>query len=304
MGLGDFKISFCLPGDLKKLIRPLDEEFVFSKNRKISLAKRFNDLFSKDNCQNILAGKIGNEIVSCLAIRPFKYFLKGEILKGAIIGCVFTKKTHRGLGFGRALVKEANRVLEKRRFDFAVLWTTLGNFYKENGWFLFDNGFFGVLKKQAPKDKRRDYKAVICLKKDFQTINYLQRKSPSHIIRGLKSYDNLPLPATQLRIAKLFFKNKVDGYIIFGIEKEKKETYVYEVFSKNEKYDIYLDFLLSYKFNNIFINSHEKNGFKLFLDKKRIIEWEKQKLRMFKIVNKKINKKALEDIHVSFFDKI
>jgi len=132
-------ISPCNEAEGRELLRLLDEEFVFSRGRTLSLRDRFPAAFS-DPRTTLIAGRAAGRISSGLMIRPFEWNGPAGTQRAAMIGLVYTRPELRGTGHGSALLAAAAGWLRTRDCEFAVLWTSREAFYSRHGWRSADRG--------------------------------------------------------------------------------------------------------------------------------------------------------------------
>jgi len=133
------------PDDLPLILSYLDEEFVFGKARRISLAQRFPTVYCPGNTDNIFLLEENNEILSCLACKPLRLRCDDNQWQGMMIGAVYTRPNRRGEHQGSHLLEKVTRELRNREMDFAVLWTDKHSFYARLGWSPSDPGVLATL---------------------------------------------------------------------------------------------------------------------------------------------------------------
>ena len=137
------QIRECEPKELPAVVERLDQEFVFSKQRSVSLSKRFPNTLSVDNIKQIRVAVSDEVILGALSIRMFEWVIKGQVWHGAMVGMVWVDSLHRGESIGSKLLASARQFLDEADVDFGVLWTEVPAFYERAGWFLSDRGLFG-----------------------------------------------------------------------------------------------------------------------------------------------------------------
>lgn len=136
-------ICVCRGTARSEAIALMDEVFIRSRGRSMSLADRFPAAFDARET-TILAIRSGSTVDAALTIRPFSWLSGGGVRRGAMVGMVCTRLERRGAGLGLALMSEATRML-KETVDFGVLWTTRPAFYGRLGWHSADCGIMGSL---------------------------------------------------------------------------------------------------------------------------------------------------------------
>lgn len=107
----------------------IDDEFVYSKGRTISLKDRYR-LGPKD-LHFIVAD---DKVVSVAAVKPYTFM--GEL--GIRIGFVYTRPDYRNQGYASRLLREITE-----NCKWAVLWTNIPKFYERLGWVAWDNSLLG-----------------------------------------------------------------------------------------------------------------------------------------------------------------
>lgn len=137
------------PADLARIVPQLDEQFVFGKGRRISLAKRFPTVYCAENIGNLFVLEENGEILSSLVCKRFEWQRAGGHWRGAMIGAVYTRPARRGEGLASRLLDTAAKSLRDGGNDFAVLWTDQPVFYARLGWISADRGVLGEI-ENAP----------------------------------------------------------------------------------------------------------------------------------------------------------
>jgi predicted N-acetyltransferase YhbS len=211
------EIRNCTPAELPALIALLDEEFIFSKGRSISLAQRFPAVLREENCANILVACGGEGIAAAIAIKRFDWIAPERSWRGAMVGMVYTRPAMRGQGLASRLLRAAEEKLHAEGADFAVLFTAQPGFYRRLGWTTSDCGMFGTCASAGGG-------ASGCTAADAGAIETIRsRSSGAHLLRDDASYRALPLPAERLQMR---VSPCAAAYAIYGVQAE--HAYVYE----------------------------------------------------------------------------
>ena len=126
--------------ELPRILSCLDQEFVFGKSRRISLAKRFPTVYGPENIRNIYLLEEDGEILSSLACKQIKFNCDHNRWLGIMIGAVYTLPSRRGEHLGSHLLEKVTCKLRDREIDFAVLWAENSGFYSRLGWNTADAG--------------------------------------------------------------------------------------------------------------------------------------------------------------------
>ena len=192
-------IRAATPADLAQLLPLLDEEFVFAKGRRLSLAQRFPTRFAAERrAQQLLLAVDGQQIAAALAIRRFDWRDGEEIFSGAMIGAVYTRPPYRGQGLASRLLQEAAQRLRQEGVDFAVLWTDQPAFYARLGWQSADCGLLGSLKLAPSAPALPAGVHALPLSSAQAQVEALRRSClPALTLRTPGDYRQLPLPADQ-----------------------------------------------------------------------------------------------------------
>jgi len=211
------RIRVCAPDELPALVALLDEEFIFSKGRSVSLAQRFPAALHADNCPNLLVACRGDAIAACLVIKRFDWIAPERRWRGAMIGMVYTRPAARGQGLASQLLRAAQEQLRTAGTDFAVLFTAQPGFYRRLGWISVDCGVFGTYTSPGGS-------AAGCAPADTDAVEALRRCRPgAQMPRDGLSYRTLPLPAERL---ELRVSPDAAAYAVYGVQADC--AYVYE----------------------------------------------------------------------------
>ncbi|HEY5291313.1 MAG TPA: GNAT family N-acetyltransferase, partial [Burkholderiales bacterium] len=206
-----------MPAELPALVGLLDEEFIFSKGRNVSLARRLPAVLHAGNCPNILLACRDGEIAASIVIKRFDWITPERNWRGAMIGMVYTRPTERGRGLASQLLRAAEQGLRAEGTAFAVLWTAQPDFYRRLGWTSSDCGVFGTFASSGGT-------AAGCTPAEPGAVDALRLLSPGvHAPRDCASYRTLPLPAEQLQ---LLASPGGGAYAIYGVQADR--AYVYE----------------------------------------------------------------------------
>lgn len=76
----------------------------------------------------------GRIVQSFMQIFPRTFLLHGETINIGGIGCVATRKNHRGKGYASALMEHAVRIMRQNAMMGGMLFTTIQPFYERLGW--------------------------------------------------------------------------------------------------------------------------------------------------------------------------
>lgn len=216
--VGPALIRPCKPAELPALVELLDEEFIVSRGRSISLARRFPAVLHAGNCSNILLACRGDEIVAGIVIKRFDWITPERSWRGAMIGMVYTRPAERGKGLATQLLRAAEQGLRADDTAFAALWTAQPGFYRQLGWTCSDRGIFGTYASTAGG-------AGGCDSVDAGAVDALRlRGAGAYTPRDRANYRTLPLPAEQLQLRA---SPGGAAYAIYGVQADR--AYVYEI---------------------------------------------------------------------------
>ena len=206
------------PADLERLVPQLDQQFVFSRGRCVSLAQRFPAVYSAENCVNVFLLADDDQVMSALACKHFDWVCSGGHWRGAMIGAVHTQTELRGHGFASRLMEEVAERLRAGGVEFAVLWTAVPAFYARLGWISADRGVLGKIGQTqiptAPPD------GVIKMPLDAADLSHIerirQRWCDCRAPRRADDYRQLPLPAESVDL--IMWGDGIDyaGYALVG----------------------------------------------------------------------------------------
>lgn len=270
-------VECCHAKDFLELLTYLDKEFIFSKNRFLSLAMRFPHTFSADNLENIYVIKEGGIVSSAVAVRHFDWYTGVRNIRGAMIGAVYTKPEHRGKGLASCILCKVKEDLRKRYVKFAVLWTKLSDFYQKLGWHVKDVSVFGEVISTKTKSQKSflvvSSKLEDC---DFQWIDAVHSKyTNEHVVRTRRDYDSVPLPVNSVEAFILKESTKIQGYAIVG--RLQKTGYLYELVGNPSCFPSIWESLIA-SFDKVLINDRQDSLSYHWLTKNSTIQWHRQRL--------------------------
>ena len=263
------KIRVCTPAELPALVALLDEEFIHSRGRNISLAQRFPDVLSSGNCRNILIASRNNAIAAALACKRFDWITPARVFKGAMLGLVYTHPNVRRLGLASHLLQTAAKTLTAEGMDFAVLFSVQSGFYLRLGWTPADRGCLGRYASTGGA-------AIATLCVDASAIEALRSHQPEgYAARSIDAYRNLPLPAERIELRAC-----PDGsaYAIYGLRDDS--AYVYEIGGSIAGYDLLWQGICAAA-RDIYINECEDSPSMRWLEQQAGISWHKQMQAMW-----------------------
>lgn len=291
------------PEELPEIISLLDNEFIYSKNRSISLQKRFPGLLVTENAQNLYVACDQAKLVSIVGVKHFRYHLGHELYKGAMIGGVFTRPSHRGKGYASKLMRHVGGELEKEGVDFVVLWTTIHQFYDQLGYSVRDTGCKTILNTAEylgnAKDQTYDFEKAK-EPTSFKAVDDLRIRASNNswIERDLSQYSAIPIPAEATNVITISRNLVLEGYFIYGTNTSDC-IYLYEAYAIKPLGGLVLSYLArtEHSKKRIFLNHTALNSFYEDSD----LAWENQNLTMIKSFRREI---YLDLVYIAFMDRI
>lgn len=192
-----FVARAATPADLARIVPQLDQQFVFGKGRRISLAQRFPAVYCAENAGNLFVLEENGEILSSLACKRFEWLHDGGQWRGAMIGAVYTRPARRGEGLASRLLDYSIKSLRDSGTDFAVLWTDQPAFYARLDWVSADRGVLGEFAgAPATAEPRSSVASMPAQSADAASIERIRRRWCDCLTsRGTGDYRQLPPPA-------------------------------------------------------------------------------------------------------------
>ena len=286
------QIHACTPAELPALVALLDQEFVYSKGRSISLAQRYPAALHAHNCANILVACRGGDIAAATAIKRFDWITPERVWRGAMMGLVYTRAEVRGQGLASRLLGAAQEKLHAAGTDFAVLFSSQPGFYTRLGWTAADCGVLGTFGSVGGK-------AAGCIPVDANTIDALRLGSRGATMpRDSASYHTLPLPAERLEL-----RASPDGaaYAIYGVQAGR--AYVYEIGGAPSGFaPLWQDICAAAR--TVYINERRGSAGQHWLSNIPGISWREQALAMWLPLAAPACARHFSDWYVPFLDRI
>lgn len=293
----------CRPSELRLVIERLDQEFVVSKNRSLSLGRRFPNTLSAANIRQIRVAVLDGVIQGVLTLRMFNWVSNRKLWHGAMVGMVWVSPEHRGTGVGCKLLSSARQRMEEADVDFGVLWTGVPAFYEQAGWFLSDRGIFGTV-TMAATAARQDT-LVSRLRVVSADIAWLERLRasglPMRVIRDSIDYCTIPLPAVNVLCFCAVRSTDEHGFALIG---EKDGVgYLYELVAPPTLWEPLWSAASGY-FRRLFVNGQAGDACAQWLAENRLVNWEPQNKAMWLPVSKQLDEQTIESWHIPYYDWI
>ncbi len=282
----------CLPAELPALIGLLDQEFIFSKKRSVSLDRRFPAVLHAGNCPNILLACRDHEIAAAIVIKRFDWFAPERSWRGAMIGLVYAHPAQRGKGLASQLLRAAAQRLRDDGAAFAVLWTAQPEFYRQLGWASADCGVFGTYASAGGTKAG-------CSPAEAGAVEAIRLRSPgAHMTRSAADYQTLPPPAERLEILLC-----PDGaaYAIYGAQADR--AYVYEFGGEPSGYAALWQDIAATR-RTVYINERRGSAAQQWLANIPGIGWREQALAMWLPLAEPACERYCAGWYIPFLDRI
>lgn len=295
-------IRAATPADLPRLLPLLDEEFVFAKGRKLSLAERFPCLFTAAQPPSLLlAVDEAQEIAAALAMRRFNWREREEIFSGAMIGTVYTRPDRRGQGLASRLLQEAAQRLRQEEVAFAVLWTGQPAFYARLGWQAADCGLLGSLELAPSAPALPAGVRALPLRAAQAQVEELRRRClPALTLRSPDDYRQLPLPAEGIELLWTEAHGQ-PAYALFGTHGD--HAFVYELVGEPASFPALWQGICAGR-RQVWGNDRPGSPSQHWLGAHTPIVWQEKPLAMWLPLRQSLPLARLAQCYIPFFDRI
>ncbi|MBL8809324.1 MAG: GNAT family N-acetyltransferase, partial [Planctomycetaceae bacterium] len=164
---------------------------------------------------NLFVASVGKSIIGIAATREIRVAIKGLQLCGAMIGLVGIHCAVRHRGLGKILISRISEEIRARALDFAVLWTTSPNFYRQHGWNPVDTGVLGYLALPKPQEVCEIAESPKDLFDEIEST----RKQWAFVTvsRRLIDYETTPASVDRVVCIRVGNRPNVSAYAIVGI---------------------------------------------------------------------------------------
>ncbi len=293
-------LTQCSPAELPALVSLVDDEFVHGRGRQASLGRRYPGLLSENNLDNLYLARSGSEPCGTVAVKRFRWLAGGGEWQGAMVGLVCTASNYRNQGVASQLLASITARLHETETDFAVLWTTIPEFYERLGWRLRDHGLFGEDGQQSgrstqlgPVDDRLEVDRFAWLE-DVRCRWLSQR-----VCREPIDYLSIPIPALTVRC---FTVPEIgEGYALVG---DMNTTgYVYELVGDPATFGAIWSKLKCH-YQTIYTNDRRGSPSERWLQRETSIKWQPQLHTMWLRLSRPMADVCIDDWHISYFDRI
>ncbi len=291
----------CEPEELAIVIRRLDQEFISSKARSVSLAKRFPNTLSAENLGQVRVVVSEKELCGAHAVRMFDWVVGEHTWRGAMIGMVWVDPSLRRQGIGRLLMTSATQFLRERDVDFGVLWTGAKEFYEPTGWFPFDRGLFGESLDLAMPPCSS---AVSCQPLPRENAAWLEsvrsRSEAPRVARGPLDYHAVPIPAHQVLCFSIHGDDE-EGFALVG--EDGGRGYFYEIAAPPVLWEA-LWSAIAGRIDRISVNGWQDDPFSRWLTDQRYVVWHPRNKAMWLQLSDRSKEVSMADWNIPYFDSI
>jgi hypothetical protein len=292
----------CKIDELSFLLEQLDQEFIFSKKRCLSLSKRFPNTLSEENIEHMRVAMSDGVMCGAYVIRLFNWVTGEHSWHGAMVGMVWVDQLLRGKGIGAQLMVSATRFLHEKEVDFGVLWTGRHAFYERAGWVLSDRSLFGEVVKNTDQEY---IGAVACRHLTSIDPSWLEdlrcRRSVCRVMRSTLDYCTVPIPADRVFCFSAKADDGSEGFALVG--EQGSTGYLYEMVASPVLWAPIWTSVVGH-FVRLFVNGYLGDPFSQWLGEKGYVVWHPQNKTMWFNVSARINNSTLNNWHISYFDWI
>lgn len=294
------RIRAATPQDVPHVLTLLDEIFVHTKGRVLSMSRRFPDIYNPANAHNILLAIEESEILALLVIKQFDWSNETQAWQGAMIGGICTRPAYRGRGLASALVQHAVTALRTREADFAVLWTAIPEFYRRLGWVSTDISVLGEFTTNHDVHAPVSEDSFLPEATDLSRVEQVRAaKSRFFIKRSNDYYQRVPSPAEAV---KLIFTDAplLNAYALVG--ERLADGFIYEMYGDDEDIAALWN-KISCRYQHIVINESENSPTHRWLLEHGAVNWRNNPLTMWFALSetKKID---FSQWYIPYFDRI
>ena len=298
----NLEIRECKPNELPAIIERLDQEFIFHKQRSLSLNKRFPNTLSVDNIENIRLAVSDEVLCGAYVIRMFDWVVERRAWHGAMVGMVWIDSQFRGKGIGSKLLSSATQFLHEKNVDFGVLWTGSPTFYERAGWFSNDCGVFGEVANRPTFPNIDTGSCRPLISADATWLERLRSSSlPMRVARNAIDYCTVPIPATYVLCFSAQSNDGSEGFALVG--EQNGTGYFYEMVAPPSLWGIIWSYVTE-RFGRLFVNGHSDDPFAQWLAEEKLVAWRPQNKTMWLRISGRIDDFLIGAWHIPYFDWI
>ncbi|MBI5658777.1 MAG: GNAT family N-acetyltransferase [Nitrosomonadales bacterium] len=298
-------IRAATSGDLEKLIPLLDEEFIFGKGRRVSLAQRFPAVYCRENLDNIFVAEENGAVVSALVAKRFNWLENGEPFRGIMFGAVYTHPLRRKEGQASRLLAWAAEKSGRDGTDFAVLWAAKSAFYARLGWVAGDCGVLGEAASHAiavEPSNEDEVEVMPANLANLRPIEFIrQRWLDPLILRNAGNYRQLPPPAETVALLRCGENPDRAGYALAGYC--GGTTIVYEMNGHPDSFRALWHKICGQP-ERIIINDQPGSASYRWLAGNTSVTWQAKPLAMWLPLSAKADMARISGWYLPYFDRI
>lgn len=285
------RILECPASDCDEALTLLDEEFIFSRGRTVSLSVRFASALSAPDARFLIARQ-QDRVESILFLRPFQWITPALTYRAAMIGLVWTHPEARGRGLGSAMLAEAGICMRREDIDFAVLWARRENFYRRAGWISADCGTLGRTRLAGTGTIVSGEASAL-----WPGIHALRESAKEErVARQLTNYRALLPPATHHDAV-------LEGNAYALIGRAGTIAYVHEIGGDLGGMPALWHAMQS-RYGEAFINVRRGSPAHLWFGAQPSITWQDQNLAMWLPLSARVDPVQFRDWYIPFLDRI
>ena len=273
----EIEITRCSAADFPIVLSLIDQEFVFSRDRTLSLAARFPHVVAPDERHNIVIATLGGLVVGAIVQRPFLWVDGGAVFRGAMVGMVYAHPGFRNRGVCRLMLDRiADDLRHRGVVDFAALWTTVPAVYQGAGWYPSDIGVFGRCAAAIGGMPATGIREFAATEAPLDRIEALREAStPMRVVRSRTAYGAVPLPAERVGI---IIDDRDTAYALVG--RFGDTAVIYELVGDPAGFDGIWAWLAG-SAGRILVNDRLGSASQAWLSTHTPIDWQPQSLSMW-----------------------
>lgn len=296
--IGNAHALECYPA----VLALLDEEFVYSKGRSISLSKRMPCAYAEQNAKNIYCAMSDHRLIGVVVTRRFETQVANEWITGYMIGGVVTRNEYRGQGVASQLLSHMENTIKDA--SFFILWTGIPGFYKRLGWRDGVCGVFGRFQSPGGEKEQTDQRIVSYLltPENMKKIDKLRTQSKLAVLRECNDDRcvTIPLPAEKADILLAMNEsNEPEAYAAIGIKADT--VFIYELAGEFSAMHNILDHLRN-THATVFLNADEISR-KSFPDMD-VFDVKPGSSALIKSLSPALPTQIFEELYISYLDRI
>lgn len=293
----------AVPADMERMVSLLDQQFVFGKGRRTSLAQCFPATYCAANAGNSFLLEERGELLSCHAGKRFDLVREAARWQGLMIGAVYTRPERRGEGLASRLFEESAENLRQAGIDFAVLWTDQPAFYARLGWHLADKGVLGECENRSSSaESGNKVSRTPAYAGDFAYLERIRRRwCGSLTMRQADDYRQLPPPATAVELLTCGEGVEHATYALVG--NDGVTGILYELIGHPDGFPtLWAEVCRGYK--RMLVNDDNGSVSHRWLAQNTGLVWREKPLAMWLPLSTKMEIARVTDWYVPYFDRI